>query len=160
MGDRKIVNGAYRLPIRSVFAPKCGYILLALPLGELSPKVTERELKPGFPSPSSLRLATSPQGRGKGYLRDTPIGTDALHFFRANAPLALPLGELSAKVTERVLQPASPLRPRCARPPLPKGEARGFAYAEEDCPYVRSSSRKPGLKNSPPSASTHMASAL
>ena len=33
---------------------------LAPPMGELSPKVTERE-----PSPSSLRSATSPKGRGK-----------------------------------------------------------------------------------------------
>ena len=58
--------------------------------------------------------------------------------------LALPLGELSPQVTERSLAPAGrhlpakvpafsdwtlplfcPLRPRCARPPLPQGEARG-----------------------------------
>ena len=44
--------------------------------------------------------------------------------------MALPLGELSPQVTERVLQPISnanvicrPLRPRFARTPLPKGEA-------------------------------------
>ena len=41
---------------------------LALPLGELSPKVTERVLQSGLPSPSSLRSATSPKGRGKGVL--------------------------------------------------------------------------------------------
>ena len=41
---------------------------MALPLGELSPKVTERALHPRFPSPSSLRSATSPIGRGKGVL--------------------------------------------------------------------------------------------
>ena len=41
---------------------------LALPLGELSPQVTERALHPGFPSPSSLRSSTSPKGRGKGCL--------------------------------------------------------------------------------------------
>ena len=40
-------------------------------------------------------------------------------------PLALPLGELSPQVTERVgMVMVCPLRPRCARPPLPKGEAR------------------------------------
>ena len=39
---------------------------MALPLGELSPKVTERALHHGSPSPSSLRSATSPKGRGKG----------------------------------------------------------------------------------------------
>ena len=38
-----------------------GYSPLALPLEELSPKV-----QPYVPSPSSLRLATSPKGRGKG----------------------------------------------------------------------------------------------
>ena len=52
------------------------------------------------------------------------------------SPLALPLGELSPQVTERVLPPflnnkinlcahtVCPLRPRRARPPLPQGEAR------------------------------------
>ena len=39
---------------------------MALPLGELSPKVTERALHPSFPSPSSLRSSTSPIGKGKG----------------------------------------------------------------------------------------------
>ena len=39
---------------------------MALPLGELSPKVTERALPPCVPFPSSLRSATSPIGRGKG----------------------------------------------------------------------------------------------
>ena len=38
-------------------------------------------------------------------------------------PLALPLGELSPKATERVFL-IYPLRPRCARTPPPKGEAR------------------------------------
>ena len=60
------------------------YDALALPLGELSPQVTERALRPRdviclrrcqhfpigrcryLPSPSSLRSATSPTGRGKG----------------------------------------------------------------------------------------------
>ena len=47
------------------FSYVVGYIPSALPLGELSPKVTERVLHPNFPSPSSLRSATSPKGRGK-----------------------------------------------------------------------------------------------
>ena len=63
-----------------------------------------------LPSPSSLRSATSPNGRGKSASR-----------------LALPPGELSPQVTERALAvtfSAYPLRPRFARPPLPRGEAR------------------------------------
>ena len=49
---------------------------MALPLGELSPKATEREkavcrllndkTNLFLPSPTSLRSATSPKGRGKG----------------------------------------------------------------------------------------------
>ena len=55
---------------------------------------------------------------------------------------ALPLGELSPQVTERAVQPFSndmvivfPLRPRCALPPLPRGEAKMLAryhrYAQD-----------------------------
>ncbi len=50
---------------------------------------------------------------------------------RALRRLALPLGELSSQMTERALRLFAgaaivfPLRPRCARPPLPRGEARG-----------------------------------
>ena len=60
------------------------------------------------------------------------------------APWLLPLGELSPQVTERVLQPFTeipvdiivyPLRPRCARPPLPEGEARCFpGYVSPSAP--------------------------
>ena len=49
---------------------------MAPTLGELSPKVTERALHPCFPSPSSLRSATSPRGRGKGFPRLRAQGTD------------------------------------------------------------------------------------
>ena len=45
---------------------------LALPLGELSPQVTERVLHLGLPSPSSLRSDTSPKERGKGVPFITP----------------------------------------------------------------------------------------
>ena len=66
LGGRKTVNGAYRKRYAPFFVPK--YNPSALPLGELSPKVTERVLHPNFPSPSSLRSDTSPKGRGKGCL--------------------------------------------------------------------------------------------
>ena len=65
MGVHKTVNGAYRYRYAPFFMPIYyvkEYSPLALPLGELSPQVTERVL-------------------------------------------ALPLGELSPQVTERVLQP-------------------------------------------------------
>ena len=49
------------------YCTRCGkfYSPLALPLGELSPKVTERALQSRIPSPSSRCSATSPTGRGK-----------------------------------------------------------------------------------------------
>ncbi|PWM43692.1 MAG: hypothetical protein DBX62_10890 [Clostridia bacterium] len=53
---------------------------VALPLGELSPQVTERELKP-----FSNLMPT--------------------YYVKRCSPLALPLGELSPQVTERVLRP-------------------------------------------------------
>ena len=64
MGSRKTVNGAYRYRYTPFLNPKYVHPL-ALPLGELSPKVTERALLPYFPSPVSLRSAASPIGRGK-----------------------------------------------------------------------------------------------
>ena len=46
-------------------------------------------------------------------------------YITGHRPLALPLGELSPQVTERAgMVMVCPLRPRCARPPLPAGEAR------------------------------------
>ena len=84
-GSRKTVNGAYRYRYAPFLVPI--YDALALPLGELSPEVTERTLRPRdviclrrcqhfpigrcryLPSPSSLRSATLPQG-GKGECRD------------------------------------------------------------------------------------------
>ena len=78
----------------------CQYtIALALPLGELSPQVTERVLRPRdviclrrcrhfpighcyyLPSPSSLRSAASPIGRGKG-CRDGNCFTTTRHSLR------------------------------------------------------------------------------
>ncbi len=64
---------------------------LALPLGELSPQVTERALRrflndyvhlnhQRWPSPSSLRSATSPKGRGKGGAStDSPTVSTTFH---------------------------------------------------------------------------------
>ena len=49
MGGRKTVNGAYRYRYAPFLMPTCyvtGYRPLALPLGELSPQVTERVLPP------------------------------------------------------------------------------------------------------------------
>ena len=81
-GSRKTVNGAYRYRYAPFLVPI--YDALALPLGELSPQVTERALRPRdviclrrcqhFPidvaviCPFSVlaALATSPTGRGKG----------------------------------------------------------------------------------------------
>ena len=82
-GSRKTVNGAYRYRYAPFLVPI--YDALALPLGELSPQVTERTLRPRdviclrrcqhfpigrcryLPSPSSLRSATSPTGRAREY---------------------------------------------------------------------------------------------
>ena len=49
MGGRKTVNGAYQHRYAPFHMPTCyvtGYRPLALPLGELSPQVTERVLQP------------------------------------------------------------------------------------------------------------------
>ena len=80
-GSRKIVNGAYRYRYAPFLVPI--YDALALPLGELSPQVTERALRPRdviclrrcqhfpidvaviCPSPSSLRWPPLPQGEAR-----------------------------------------------------------------------------------------------
>ena len=143
-GSRKTVNGAYRYRYAPFLVPI--YDALALPLGELSPQVTERTLRPRdviclrrcqhfpigrcryLPSPSSLRSATSPTGRGKSAGTETVLRPSDFRAARAlrgsrktvngayryrYAPflvpiydaLALPLGELSPQVTERTLRP-------------------------------------------------------
>ena len=149
MGGRKTVDGAYRYR----YAP-----FLVLSWLSLWESCRRRRLR-GFcrhiwrvPSPSSLRSATSPRGRGKRLPRLaippgelSPQATERVlqaqsavtlsdlaslgHLSqgeRQECPyLALPLGELSPQATERVLQARSayPLRPRFAQPPLPRGEA-------------------------------------
>ena len=83
MGVHKTVNGAYRYSLMPTYYVK-GCSPLALPLGELSPQVTERVLQSflinwyghWLPSPSSLRSATSPKGRGKGCSHGTPKGVE------------------------------------------------------------------------------------
>ena len=131
------------IQIRSI---SCANIrCLGSPLGELSPQVTERALRPRdviclrrcqhfpidvaviCPSPSSLRSATSPTGRGKGCTetvlrpsdfraaralrgsRKTVNGAYRYRYAPFLVPiydaLALLLGELSPQVTERALRP-------------------------------------------------------
>ena len=67
MGGRK--NSGWSVSV-SICSISCANISspLALPLRELSPKVTELAFRTHFPSPSSLRSATSPKGRAKGCL--------------------------------------------------------------------------------------------
>ena len=97
-GSRKTVNGEYRYRYAPFLVPI--YDALALPLGELSPQVTERALRPRdviclrrcqhfpigrcryLPSPSSLRSATSPTGRGKGVPGRKPFYDDHPTFGR------------------------------------------------------------------------------
>ena len=71
---------------------------MALPLGELSPKVTERALQ-------ALPISSGRCSNGT-HLR--------LVIARSEASLALPLGELSPKVTERALQALPISSGRCS----------------------------------------------
>ena len=133
------------------------HISLALPLGELSPQVTERALSfgRGVVCPLRPRCAWPPLPKGEAReLIQYTLTIQSIRFYLASnlsvssmsfsisghilslfmmtyyvkkrRPLALPLGELSPQVTERALAfgRGRPLRPRCARPPLPEGEAR------------------------------------
>ena len=135
---------------------------LALPLGELSPQVTERALSfgRGVVCPLRPRCARPPlpEGEARGLVQYAlmirSIGIHSAsnlsvssmsfsisghilplfvltYYVKRRSPLALPLGELSPQVTERALSfgrgVVCPLRPRCARPPLSEGEARGIA---------------------------------
>ena len=85
---------------------------LALPLGELSPQATERAWGQRLPSPSSLRSATSPKGRGK------------------QPPTWLSLWESCRRRRLKGLGgSAYPPRLRFAQTPLPTGEARGRLLA-------------------------------
>ena len=88
-GSRKTVNGAYRYRYAPFLVPI--YDALALPLGELSPQVTERALRPRdviclrrcqhfpidvaviCPSPSSLRWPPLPQGEARGAGTETVL---------------------------------------------------------------------------------------
>ena len=63
MDGRK--TGQWSVSVKICSISRTGSHPLALPLGELSPKVTERALHPVFPSPASLRSAAAPIGRGK-----------------------------------------------------------------------------------------------
>ncbi len=150
MGVHKTINGAYRYryaPFLMSTYDVTGSGPLALPLGELSPQVTERVLQlfsavtDRLPSPSSLRSATSPRGRGKGCPRGRPKDGTASspsalplgELSRSASPLALPLGELSPQVTERVIQPSSAVADRSPSPSSlrsatsPRGRGKGWS---------------------------------
>ena len=83
----------YDIPAQSRLPP------LALPLGELSPKVTER----AFHLPMYVLVRELTKHIGANALR-FPYPYDIPAQSRL-PPLALPLGELSPKVTERVSLP-------------------------------------------------------
>ena len=74
-------------------------------------------------------LGMTGQGYGAGTVDGCrggrPHAAAVCAYITGHRPLALPLGELSPQVTERAgMVIVCPLRPRCARPPLPEGEAR------------------------------------
>ena len=66
MGGRKNIGWNVSASICSISCANMSSPL-ALPLGELSPQAG-RAFRTHFPSPSSLRSATSPKGSGKGCL--------------------------------------------------------------------------------------------
>ena len=110
------MNGAYR------------YTPLALPLGELSPKVTERVLHPSIPSPSSLRSATSPKGRGKGLVRYTNRRTDTLHFSCQHATPWLSLWESCRRRRLRGHCPLVPSPSSLRSATSPRGRGKGCPH--------------------------------
>ena len=62
-----------------------------------------------------------------------PHAAEVCAYITGLRSLALPLGELSPQVTERAgMVMVCPLRPRCARPPLPEGEARDAHTAHQN----------------------------
>ena len=81
------------------------------------------------PSPSSLRSATSPKGRGKGASHGCAVISHLSQQKRQGDSYdRAVIGHLSQRERQgRLIRSCCgcPLRPRCARPPLPKTEARG-----------------------------------
>ena len=109
MGVHKTVNGAYRYRY-APFLMSTYYVMgrspLALPLGELSPQVTERVLQPF--SNDKINLCTHHENPCRSW------GVISLRSRRAFSNWVLSFGMVIG----------CPLRPRYARPPLPRGEAR------------------------------------
>ena len=131
MGVHKTVNGAYRYRHAPFFTSTyyvMGYSPLALPLGELSPQVTERALQPFSNDKINLCAHTAK------ILVDTPVGKSQnlqpkrhqkLRTFRTWGVISLRSRQaFSNWVLSFGIVMVCPLRPRYARPPLPKGEAR------------------------------------
>ena len=107
MSIHKTVNGAYRhryapFLMPTYYVKRCSP--LALPLGELSPQVTERVLQSFLNDNINL------------FTHITEISVDITVGESQNLLGCYPLGMVIV----------CPLRPRCARPPLPRGEARCF----------------------------------
>ena len=91
----------------------------------------------GFPRQSADWLGMTGQEQGTGTVNGCrggrPHAAAVCAYITGHRPLALPLGELSPQVTERAgMVMVCPLRPRCARPPLPKGEARDAHTAHQN----------------------------
>ena len=119
------------LPLFALLRPRCWP---PLPQGEAR-VLTETVLRP-----SDFRAARALRGSRSEWSVSIQIRSISCANIDA---LALPLGELSPQVTERALRPRDViclrrcqhfpidvaviclLRPRCPRPPLPQGEARG-----------------------------------
>ena len=132
MGVHKTVNGAYRYRyapflISTYYVTGCSP--LALPLGELSPQVTERVLQPFSNDkinlcahttkiPVDIQVGESQNLQPKRHqeLRTFRIISKPLRFIMLRA---IQFNDQSGRSI------VYPLRPRYARPPLPKGEARG-----------------------------------
>ena len=130
MGIHKTVNGAYQYRCAPFLMPTyyvTGCSPLALPLGELSPQVTERVLQPF--SNDKINLCTHiteipvyiPVGESQNLqpkrhqeLRTFSIISKPLRFIMLRA---IQFNDQSGRSI------VYPLRPRCDRPPLPKGEA-------------------------------------
>ena len=101
---------------------------LALPLGELSPQVTERALQPLLNDKIDLftHITEIPVNIPVGESQNLqPKRHQELRTFRI---ISKPLRFIMLRAIQFNDQSGRsivyPLRPRCARPPLPKGEAR------------------------------------
>ena len=131
MGVHKTVNGAYRYRYAPFLLPTyyvTGCSPLALPLGDLSPQVTERVLQSFSNDKINLCAHTTKipvdipvgesqnlQAKGRQELRTLSIISKPLRLIMLRT---IQFNDQSGRSI------VYPLRPRYARPPLPKGEAR------------------------------------